>query len=58
VSVLVYNKDRSLQEMFDADGEQYDALLQLMEGEPKAFFWAHRSGKGIELDEPAPWQDW
>lgn len=29
-----------------------------MEGEPKAFFYAHTEGKGIILDSIAPWQDW
>jgi len=59
--VLVYNEDRSVQQLFDKPGELGGAMLKL-EGKPKGFFYAHvtHAGgqRGLILDEPAPWQTW
>lgn len=59
--VLVYNKDRSIREMFEGDATEAKTR-RLLEGEPKGFFYAHvdnQSGKrGLILGEPAPWQTW
>lgn len=56
--VMVYNEDRTKTGMFDLTVKQYRELEQAMDGEPKAFFYAHLEGKGIVLDSIAPWQGW
>jgi hypothetical protein len=54
--VLVYNESRSHLYEGDAPAE----IVELMDGEPKKFFWANMpKEKGfIELLKEAPWQDW
>lgn len=56
--VMVYNEDRSKQEMFDLTVKQFRELSNALDGEPKGFFYAHIENKKIILDEPAPWQSW
>lgn len=52
---LVYNEDRSKHGQFEA-GED---LIDLMDGRPKAFFFAKQRPTGeIEIDREAPWQKW
>ena len=60
-NALVYNEDRSVQDEFPIR----PALIRSMRGELKAFFYArlvpNKKPKGtftIELQKPAPWQEW
>lgn len=56
--VLIYNEDKTKEGMISLTAKQLGELEQAMEGEPKAFFWAHLKNKHITLEEPAPWQSW
>jgi len=50
---LVYNRDQSVEEMFERDlGER------LLGSEIKGFFWAYLEGTILHFEKEAPWQDW
>lgn len=54
-SILIYNEDESVMAEFDAT----DDVLKLLDGRPKAFFFAHIADDGgLILGTPAPWQQW
>lgn len=52
--VLVYNESRSIEALIPLTSD----LLEVMNGELKAFFHAHMEGTNLFLDDPAPWQEW
>lgn len=57
--ILIYTQDRKIEQMFPAKGELLKDLQGMMEGEPKAFFYAHTDeNKFLVIDDPAPWQNW
>ena len=58
--VMVYNEDRTIHEMLGLDQTAFDDLVDWMQGEPKAFFYAYSDlkTKMLVLLRPAPWQDW
>lgn len=57
--VLVYNEDHSIMREVPLRSEkERKQLIKEMDGEPKGFFWATHDGKGVILEEHAPWQDW
>jgi len=51
---LIYNEGRTIEALLPIT----DDLLEAMDGEPKAFFYAHMEGTNLLLDGPAPWQEW
>jgi hypothetical protein len=54
--VLIYNKDRSIQQALDTD----DAMDKIMGTKSKEFFYGALGSDGLIKFEknPAPWQDW
>ena len=54
--VFVYNKDRSIKELFE--GDVVAEMCKLLRGKPKGFFYAHIDNERLALDDPAPWQTW
>lgn len=53
--VLVYNESRSIEYEAAAD----EAILDVMDGRPKAFFHAHlNETKKLIIDKEADWQTW
>lgn len=54
-SILIYDFDENISAEFEAT----DDILKLLDGRPKAFFYAHLDKEGgIVLDGIAPWQTW
>ena len=53
--LLVYNEDRSIQELLPASKEVVDLFD---EDEVKAFFYATLKDGNLTLDGRAPWQTW
>lgn len=53
--MLVYDEDRE----WEWEGEAGTDVLNLMDGQPKEYFYAHRDKEGrIVIDGLAPQQDW
>lgn len=53
-NVLVYNEDRSVEYESPATEE----IIDMMDGEEKAFFNAKVENQEIVIGDLAPWQDW
>jgi hypothetical protein len=52
--LLIYNKDRTI--MFQEEVTQ--AIIDIMKGQPKAFFHADLVDGNLVLRDSADWQDW
>jgi hypothetical protein len=51
---LIYDESRTIEALLPVT----DDLLEAMDGQPKAFFYAHMEGTNLLIDGPAPWQEW
>lgn len=54
-TILIYDEDENVSAEFEAT----DEILKMLDGQPKAFFYAHLDKDGgLVLDGKAPWQGW
>jgi len=51
---LIYDEDR----VHMYEGELTEAVESILDGRPKAFFFAKLIGTTIEIGAEAPWQEW
>lgn len=59
--ILVYNEDRSFEEMLSIGKEERKFIKVCMRGRDKAFFYAklyHKKHGWALTDREAPWQEW